>query len=83
MRRRESALMLLLGVAAAQAVPLRASGPPRDREARGYSRSVEAMKAAGITRGCQQSPLYCPDRPITRAEMAVYLSIALGLHWAE
>jgi hypothetical protein len=49
-----------------------------------YSRFIEAVKAAGITSGCEASPpLYCPDRPITRAEMAVFLSIALGLHWAN
>jgi hypothetical protein len=45
---------------------------------------IEALKASGITAGCQASPpLYCPDRPITRAEMAVYVSLALGLHWSE
>jgi hypothetical protein len=49
-----------------------------------YSQFIEALKAAGITGGCQASPpLYCPDRPITRAEMAVYLSLALGLHWPD
>jgi hypothetical protein len=47
-----------------------------------YSQFIEALKASGITAGCQASPpLYCPDRPITRAEMAVYLSLALGLNW--
>jgi hypothetical protein len=45
---------------------------------------IEALKAAGITSGCQASPpQFCPDRPLTRAEMAVYLSLALGLHWPE
>lgn len=49
-----------------------------------YSQFIEALKAANITGGCQQDPpLYCPDRPITRAEMAVYLSLALGLHWVD
>jgi hypothetical protein len=43
---------------------------------------IEALKAAGITGGCQASPpLYCPDRQITRGEMAVFLAKALGLHW--
>jgi hypothetical protein len=47
-----------------------------------FSKFIEALKAAGITAGCQSDPpLFCPDRPITRAEMATYLSIALGLHW--
>jgi S-layer homology domain len=43
---------------------------------------IEALKYAGITGGCSESPpLYCPERPLTRGQMAVYLSIALGLHW--
>ncbi len=43
---------------------------------------VEALAASGITAGCGGGN-YCPDSPITRAEMAVYLSAALGLHWAD
>ncbi len=47
-----------------------------------YSPFIEALKASDITGGCQQAPLlYCPDRPITRAEMAVFVAKALGLHW--
>ena len=43
---------------------------------------VEALKASGITGGCQASPpLYCPDNPVTRGQMAVFLAKALGLHW--
>jgi hypothetical protein len=43
---------------------------------------IEALKASGITAGCQASPpLYCPDAPLTRGQMAVFLSKALGLHW--
>lgn len=43
---------------------------------------VEALKAAGITGGCQANPpLYCPDNPVTRGQMAVFLAKALGLHW--
>jgi len=43
---------------------------------------VEALAASGITAGCGGGN-YCPDNPITRAEMAVYLASALGLHWAQ
>jgi hypothetical protein len=44
---------------------------------------IEALKASGITGGCQASPpLYCPDAPLTRGQMAVFLSTALGLHFA-
>lgn len=45
---------------------------------------VEALAASGITAGCSEDPpLYCPDDPITRAQMAIYLSAALGLHWPQ
>ncbi len=47
-----------------------------------YFQFVEALAAAGITGGCGVSPpLYCVDAPITRGQMAVFLSKALGLHW--
>jgi hypothetical protein len=43
---------------------------------------IEALKASGITGGCSASPpLYCPDNPVTRGQMAVFLAKALGLHW--
>ncbi len=42
---------------------------------------VEALVDSGITSGCGGST-YCPDQPVTRAQMAVFLSKALGLHWA-
>ena len=41
---------------------------------------IEALKASGITGGCQASPpLYCPDNSVTRGQMAVFLAKALGL----
>ena len=44
---------------------------------------IEALVAAGITGGCNVSPpMYCPDQVVTRGQMAKFLSIALGLHWA-
>ena len=43
---------------------------------------VEALASSGITAGCGGGN-YCPDNPITRAEMAVYLAAALGLHWPQ
>jgi len=42
---------------------------------------VEALAASGITAGCGGGK-YCPDDPITRGQMAIYLSAALGLHWS-
>ncbi len=41
---------------------------------------VEALAAAGITGGCGGGN-YCPDSSVTRGQMAVFLSRALGLHW--
>jgi hypothetical protein len=41
---------------------------------------VEALAASGITAGCGGGN-YCPDAPLTRRQMAVFLSKALGLHW--
>jgi hypothetical protein len=46
----------------------------------GAFRFIEALAKSGITSGCQTSPpLYCPDKQITRREMAVFLAVALGL----
>jgi hypothetical protein len=41
---------------------------------------VEALAASGITAGCGTG-IYCPDDPLTRGQMAVFLAKALGLHW--
>ena len=43
-------------------------------------RFVEALSNAGITGGCG-SGNYCPDAALTRGQMAVFLSTALGLHF--
>jgi hypothetical protein len=45
-----------------------------------FFRFVEALAASGITAGCAPST-YCVDAPITRGEMAVFLAVALGLHF--
>ena len=45
-----------------------------------HAASIEALYAAGITTGCGREPLrFCPDRPVTRAEMATFLTRALDL----
>jgi len=41
---------------------------------------VEALYASGITAGCGGGN-FCPDAPLTRVQMAVFLAKALGLHW--
>ncbi len=45
-----------------------------------FFRFIEALAATGITAGCGPGPTYCPDNPVTRAQMAVFLSVALGLN---
>ena len=41
---------------------------------------IEALYESGITAGCG-SGNYCPDAPLTRGQMAVFLAKALGLQW--
>jgi hypothetical protein len=41
---------------------------------------IEALVASGVTGGCGGGN-YCPDTPVTRGQMAVFLAAALGLHW--
>jgi hypothetical protein len=41
---------------------------------------IEALVAAGVTGGCGAGT-YCPDAPLTRGQMAVFLSVALGLQF--
>jgi len=43
---------------------------------------IEALYHSGITGGCQAVPLlYCPDAPLTRGQMAVFLAKGLGLQF--
>ena len=41
---------------------------------------IEALAASGITTGCGGTN-FCPDDNVTRAQMALFLARALGLHW--
>ena len=45
-------------------------------------RHIEALVASGITVGCGNGN-FCPDQPLTRRQMAVFLAKALGLNWPE
>ena len=45
-----------------------------------YFQFVEALAASGITAGCGGGN-YCPDNPVTRGQMAVFLAKALGLYF--
>jgi hypothetical protein len=62
------------------AAPLTATFPNDTPTTHPYFRFIEALAAAGITGGCAPGS-YCPNNPITRGEMAVFLSVALGLHF--
>ena len=45
-----------------------------------HALSIEALYAKRITLGCAQQPLrYCPQNPVTRAQMATFLTRALNL----
>jgi hypothetical protein len=43
---------------------------------------IEALVASGVTAGCGGGN-FCPDATLTRRQMAVFLSKALGLHWGN
>ena len=43
---------------------------------------IGALVASGITAGCGGGN-YCPDSPLTRRQMAVFLAKALGLNWSQ
>ena len=52
-----------------------AAGAPRVCAA-----NINALAAADITVGCSQDPLsYCPNRPVSRAQMATFIARALAL----
>ena len=45
-----------------------------------HATNIDALAAAKITAGCATDPLrYCPENPVTRAQMATFLARALGL----
>ena len=43
---------------------------------------IEALASSGITGGCGGGN-YCPEKPLTRGQMAAFLAKALGLHWSQ
>ena len=44
------------------------------------ARAVEGLYGSGVTKGCSTSPLrYCPDQPVTRAQMASFFVRAINL----
>lgn len=64
-----------------RALGLVESGPDfTDTAASVFRREIAAIAAAGITRGCNppDNDLFCPERVVTRGEMAAFLHRALG-----
>lgn len=51
-----------------------------DTAASTYADSIEALAAAGVTKGCDpaDAALFCPERPVTRAEMASFFMRSFG-----
>jgi poly-gamma-glutamate synthesis protein (capsule biosynthesis protein) len=59
-------------------LPFGSGDPFTDDDTSIFEADIAAMAGAGITRGCGLD-LFCPDRPVTRGEMAAFLVRALGL----
>jgi hypothetical protein len=47
-----------------------------------FFRAIEALAASGITSGCGGGN-FCPNDVVTRAQLAKFLALALGLHWPQ
>jgi S-layer family protein len=45
-----------------------------------FFKFIEAMAASGLTGGCGPGQ-FCPDTPVTRGQLSVFLASALGLHF--
>jgi hypothetical protein len=71
-------LLVVIGAALAELPP---GGTFLDDDGNIHEGSIEAIAAAGITRGCNPpvNDLYCPSDPVNRGQMAAFLTRALGL----
>ena len=67
-----------------RALPLAASTSDafEDDEGSVHEAAINRLAAAGITMGCTEI-LFCPNDPVTRAQMASFLDRALDLHAAS
>jgi len=73
--------LLLAGIVPASASTLAPGGTFRDDDGNIHEGAIEAIAAAGITRGCNPpaNDRYCPDDSVTRGQMAAFLARALSL----
>lgn len=48
-----------------------------------FQEAINALSASGVTNGCNPpaGDEFCPDAPITRGQMAVFLAEALNMYW--
>jgi hypothetical protein len=75
------AIFLLRGKYGSNYVPATAQGVFSDLTGYAWAADwIEALYQEGITSGCSLEPLrYCPEKPITRAELAVFLARTFNL----
>jgi hypothetical protein len=59
-------------------LPKAGSDPFLDDDGSVFESDIASLAAAGITAGCGETT-FCPERPVTRAEMATFLTRALKL----
>jgi glucose/arabinose dehydrogenase len=72
------ALALLMGIAPAAAA-IDPGGSFIDDDGSIHEPAIEAIRSAGITQGCDPvGDRFCPERGVTRAEMAAFIVRALG-----
>ena len=77
-------LMALSGVAdRASAEELAPGGTFIDDDGSVFEGSIEAIYAEGITVGCSDRAQFCPNRGVTRGEMAAFLRRALNLPFSS
>lgn len=71
----------LLGLALTTLLVLPPGGTFLDDDGNVHEGSIEAVAEEGITQGCNppSNTRYCPHEPVTRAQMATFLSRALDL----
>jgi hypothetical protein len=62
-------------------LPTSADHPFTDTAGSVHAANIDALAAAGITKGCNppQNDQFCPTDPVTRGQMAAFLARAIGL----
>ncbi|MGF1668632.1 MAG: Gmad2 immunoglobulin-like domain-containing protein [Acidimicrobiia bacterium] len=74
-------MLVLMMMVPAGAQPLDPNGTFVDDDGSVHEASIEAIAEAGVTRGCNPpvNDLFCPEEPVSRAEMATFLIRAVEL----